>query len=390
MEFPWFQGEPVWELARVQPQLHAAIRDQVPQLAGLLTDLSSHFPAQTQPVPGQWGAYQRPRSHWRAFYYSIGPHSVLAVKGSEAHSQDFSAMLDVMARQSASLSYSIARPGAPHRHSQAVMSVLERFLFIENKLPGVVTLGEALSQAQRSCQFQAAHLRQHGQLARVPLPLLVHRIHPGQTGQIVSQICSRVEADHHPRVQALATDGLGVLIYWYPALPLRVAHLEIPPLSAQVSLQQRLSALGHGDLPGLIVDRWTQLLARMLCLGYVPADPLSSLQGLCLEAHNLTLDGGMVDLDSLRPMASFPNQAHVQLALERSLEVLTQSLIQFLSGDPAHLTAASGAVREQVARLCREAGDRGHLMPEPLARFLNAQSAFDSLVLSLQSSLDLE
>lgn len=254
----------------------------------------------------------------------------------------------------------------------------------------MVTLGEALAQAQRSCLFQAAHLRQHGQLARVPLPLLVHRIHPSQTGQIVSQICSRVEADQHPRVRALATDGLGVLIYWYPALPLRVAHLDVPPTSPQVSLQQRLSALGHGHPPAQVVERWIQLLARMLCLGYVPADPLSSLQGLCLEAHNLTLDGGMVDLDSLRPMDSFPNQAQVQLAIERSLEVLNHSLTRFLSGHPATPIVDTGPLRNQVVHLCRQASDQGHLLLELLASWINAQSAYDSLVLSLQSRLDLE
>lgn len=367
----------------MEPDLHAFACRQTPALTGLLQDLTAHFPYQEQPLPGEWGPYCRPRQHWRAFYYKMD-EGALAFKGGEAHSHDFSGMLDVMVRQSATLSYSLARPGAVHRHNLALLSVLERFLFVENKFPGVVLLSEALAEAERAREFQRAYFGRHGRLARVPLPLLVHRIEESRTQSLVDQVCARVSAESQPRVRALGQGGLGLLIYWYPQIPLRVGHLDLPGLSADFSLRARLAALSHGRSPQEVVESWVGLLAEMLGLGYVPCDPLASLSGMCVEAHNLTLDGGMVDLDSLRPLASFRSSAQAVVAIERSLEILNLSIADFLLGDRG-ATPPSAALRTQVLAHCRQQQASGVCLTEPLARWLGAQnSAFEAMTLSAE------
>lgn len=374
MEFRWHPSEPIWELARLEPELHAHVCSLVPALGGLLGDLAGHFPYQEQPLPGEWGPYCRPRQHWRAFYYEIGEgQGCLAFKGTEAHSQDFEEMLDVMVQQSFSFSYSLARPGARHRHNQALMSVLERFLFVENKFPGMVLLSEALSEAERARQFQREYFARYGRLARVPLPLLVHRVGEDLEGRLVDQVCGRLAAEDRPRLRGLGP--LGLWIYWYPQRPLRVAHLELPISSPR----ERLTALGHGIGPRAVVNGWVELLAGMLCLGYLPADPLASLSGLCVEAHNLTLDGGMVDLDSLRPMASFGSVEHALAALERSFEILNGSICRYLLGERAELPS-SAPLRAQVTAFCRS---QNFSLPEALARWLEVQgSAFEATLLA--------
>jgi len=392
MEFPWVEGQVVWSLADQDPELHALACAAEPQLPGFLADLDQHFPTQTQPEVGQWGNYIRPRGHWRAWYYQISDHSTLAIKGSEAHAQDYQAMLQTMQSRSSEFSYSLARPGAVHRHVQARFSVLERFLVLENKFPGSLLLSEALSEAGRALQFQSAHSRRYGQLARVPLPLVVHRVHPGQVSGLVALLASLLEPRQRLRLRNLEDLGLGVLVYWYPGLPLRVAHQTLPPLGPYFTLAERLAALSHDRHPREVLDNWLDLMARMLCLGFVPADPMSALSGLCLEPQNLTLDGGMVDLNSLRAMDSFEDVLQAGFALQRSLQVLASSVVEYLFGGVSEtlhgqLQPAMGSLIQGLRHRCQVEQDQGHLLPDPVARWLEAADPFDSLTLSMQTSL---
>lgn len=295
-------AKPVWT---VDP----ALITKIPELP----DLYNYF-AQAEVLPGEWAPYYRPRGHWRAFY-RWESWGCLAVKGGEAHSHSFETMLDIMQAQSMTFHY-----GFGEEPQSVQMSVLDRFLFLENKFPGVVRLSEALDEAELASQFQLAHLQRYGELARVPLPLYVHRLDNQLCQELAERLCRRLPARHHARIQALLP--LGVLVYWYPTLPERVSHLRLP-----------LDALRQLLDPEAVMQSWIQLVGRCLQMGWMPCDPRSSLQGMCLEAQNLTLDGGMVDLDSLRPLDTFID--HEQ-ALERTLSVLARSLTTF-SGQPPDL-----------------------------------------------------
>jgi hypothetical protein len=198
--------------------------------------------------------------------------------------------------------------------------VLDRFLFLENKFPGAVRLREALDEAELSAQFQLAHLKSYGELARVPLPLAVHRLDNQLNQELASRVCRRLPERHHERVWALLP--LGVLVYWYPTLPERASHVRVP----FEALRQMLD-------PEAVMRSWIQLAGRCLQLGWTPCDPRCALQGMCLEPQNLTLDGGMVDLDSLRRLDSFTDPAP---AIEYTLQVLARSLGDF-SGKPPDL-----------------------------------------------------
>ena len=309
-------ANPVWELAGALSQ---KIPAEIPNL--------NTYPVQEEVLPGQWSPYHRPKGHWRCLY-QWESWGCPAFKGGESHSPHFDGMLDIMERNQMTFRY-----GLDDQPQAVRLSVLERFLFVENKFPGALRLQEALDEAQLATEFQESHLERYGELARVPLPLVVHRLPDSLGLELAEKLCRRLPSRHHSRVHALLP--LGVLVYWYPTLPERVSHLR----------EQRPAD------PRPAVEAWIELLTRSLLLGWVPCDPCSSLQGMCLEAQNLTLDGGMVDLDSLRRIESLPNP---RPAIERCFEILAASIALFLTGKAG--PGAVGPLRQHVLQLCRESG----------------------------------
>lgn len=316
-------ANPVWKLPL---PLAETVPHGIPDL--------NHYPVQEEVLPGQWPPYHRPKGHWRCLY-QWDSWGCVAVKGGESHSPHFDSMLEIMENQPMTLRY-----GFDEQPQSARLSILERFLFVENKFPGAVRLQEALDEARVAADFQLAHWQRFGELARVPLPLVVHQLPSGLEQSLVDLICRRLPERHHGRVRALLP--LGVLVYWYPTLPERVSHLRFP----QGTHWQNLSRLLE---PRQVVDSWIELFTRCLLLGWVPCDPRSSLQGMCLEAQNLTLDGGMVDLDSMRRLETFRD---ARPAIERSFEVLAASIAHFLTGKAA--SGLSGPLRQQVLSRCQD------------------------------------
>jgi len=316
-------ANPVWELAGALTQ---KIPAGVPNL--------NIYPVQEEVLPGQWPPYHRPKGHWRCLY-QWESWGCLAFKGGESHSPHFDGMLDIMERNQMTFRYGL------DEQPQAVrLSVLERFLFVENKFPGALRLQEALDEAHLAADFQLAHLERYGELARVPLPLVVHQLPDSLGLELAEKLCRRLPERHHVRVHSLLP--MGVLVYWYPTLPERVSHLRLPE-------GPRMELLGQLLEPRQVVEGWVELLVRSLLLGWVPCDPCSSLQGMCLEAQNLTLDGGMVDLDSLRRLESLP---HPRPAIERCFEILAASIALLLTGKTG--PGSVGPLRQHVLQLCRE------------------------------------
>ena len=369
MEASWVRAEIVWNLSDHCPPLVQGWHQQYPGLADLPQELEAGFMAQALPVAGSWGIYHRPFGHWRALYRWEGQRGCLAFKGSEAYTRDLDVLYDALLDRYAVIHYSVSRPGVPEPTASTTVSVLDRFLFVESKFPGVVLLSEAMAEAERSASVQWAHLQRYGCLARVPLPLVVYRVDEQVAQRVVDCCCARVSRDQQGWVHNLAAQGMAILVYWYPELPLRVSHASQP-------------ALAQGIDPASVVAGWITLVARLMGLGYAPADPRSALRGSCVEAQNLTLDGGMVDLDSLRPLDSFRNSAEIFEALERSLELLSRSIAHYLSGDP-RAGGDCGPLRQEIVQICRQ---QGQDLPPELQEYLQAEGTYQRMRLRLDSS----
>jgi hypothetical protein len=94
----------------------------------------------------------------------------------------------------------------------------------------------------------------------------------------------------------------------------------------QVSYAERMAQLArHCDVRAA-TDGWIATTARMLGLGFTATDPANLNRGYCVMSQNLALDGGVVDLNSLRPFATFANPSERWVAAARTVQVLAQSI----------------------------------------------------------------
>jgi hypothetical protein len=144
--------------------------------------------------------------------------------------------------------------------------------------------------------------------------------------------------------------GMGTFVYWYPTIPIRVMHLQIPDASTAshaTSYAERMRQLGQlVSRPGTraefanidaAVQGWLRTATRMLALGWLPTDPASLGRGNCLMPQNLVLDGGIVDLDSLREIETIHTAGELQFAIQKSCRVLAQAIAWFFVGTSAGL-----------------------------------------------------
>jgi hypothetical protein len=369
----------VWTLQQ-QSELYPVVQAQMPAIGDLLSELETGFVAQTLPVAGHWGPFHRPFGHWRALYRLQPDLGCVAFKGTESYTRDLEVYYRSLLERYAVLDFSIHRPGFADRPSSATLSVLDRFLYVENKFPGTVLMSEAMSEVRISATFQLAHYQRYGCLASVPLPLAVFQVQEHTVERVVQSVCNLVDEHSRAPIEHLASHGFAVLVYWYPHLPLRVGHLGLPShLSPDERLLQLSRAIPQGAQPvspQLIVEKWLGLVVRQLALGFVPADPRGAIRGTCVDAQNLTLDGGMVDLDSLRPFDSFRNQAELHNAIEQSLETLQRSISLYLVGD-RHLGGDCGPLREEIVQRLRQE----EALPAALREYVDADSCYQRILL---------
>jgi hypothetical protein len=380
LEVTWVNPPVVWSL-RDQSDLLAVVQARLPAIEEVLSELGTGFVAQTLPVAGHWGPFHRPFGHWRALYRVQPELCCLAFKGTESYTQELEVHYNALLDRYAVLDFSIHRPGLSERPTSATLSVLDRFLYVEGKFPGTVLMTEALSEARTSAAFQLAHYRRYGCLACVPLPLAVYQVQDEVVEQIVQAVCRVVDEHSRACVQRLASPGFAVLVYWFPHLPLRVAHVGLP---ADLSPDERLKQLSHGipagaalASPEMIVENWVNIVVRMLALGYVPADPRSAIRGSCVDAPNLTLDGGMVDLDSMRPLDSFRNQAEIHNAIEQSIEILQRSISLYLVGD-RYQGGDCGPLRQEIVQRLRQEQEA---LPSALREYLKPEGCYQRILL---------
>jgi hypothetical protein len=96
----------------------------------------------------------------------------------------------------------------------------------------------------------------------------------------------------------------------------------------------RADAVGH--LTGRIsfdhfaaIDRWLGLTADMLTIGYFPTTKIHT--GNCVQEHNLVVDGGMCDIDSIERMSDVMDKRDFLDALLVSIMQLSDSIGNILS-----------------------------------------------------------
>jgi len=277
--------------------------------------MDAALPVQEHPGPRDEGPLRRPRRHARAAYLELEalapePRGVLAIKGTEVLAADLEARAEALAGRWNLFEFTL---GGFSRNQWAqdfmLVNGLERFPLAEGKVPLALSLEEALGEAEAAARLQEAHRARFGTWAHAPLPLRVHAWPEAVGARLLEVLLPRLPEKLRRVTRGLVEGGLASYVYHYPCLPLRVSHLRAPDLGRDTGFAERLEALAEACDPAACVEGWLEVTARLFALGFVATDPAGACRGYALEPQNLVLDGGVVDLGSLRRLVLSRTQA---------------------------------------------------------------------------------
>jgi hypothetical protein len=334
-----------WQLEKDAPALFQAVQARLPGVAKLARELCETLPVQVDWHFGDHGPVSRPDRHVRAFYLDLpklgpGLPGSIAIKGSEVWADNFETLVERLRLTWSIFTWSL---GGPERHileDVCMMDQLERFPVAEGKPPNVHPLSDALEEADVSSAYQLAHLERYGEFAHVPLPLLACKWPDELRDRVYAQLKPWLSRKTKQIVENQLQGGMGTFVYWYPTIPIRVMHLQIPDASTAAnatSYAERVRQLQKFANIEVAVEGWLRTATRMLALGWLPTDPASLGRGNCLMPQNLVLDGGIVDLDSLREIHTIQTAGELQFAIQKSCRVLAQAIAWFFVGTSAGL-----------------------------------------------------
>ncbi len=357
-------GEPLLaHLQRAHPHIHAAAAslDPTPPCprtirgpdAGGLLRFPEHYRSVVRPLADGAGA--------------------LVVKGIEPALADFPELVAWMASTT-------FRGPANAGHAP----MLEHLALREHKVPGALTLHEAEREAALALRVQSLHLAHYGELARLPVPLAIHRFTGAGLERAGAAWRTHLSAAAQEHLREAFAGGLAVYTYAYPGWPVRVrTHERAQPGEDDAARRRRLS---HIDIAEVIA-RWVSLLLRLLHLGYMPYSYHNETLGACFDVGNACTDGGFVDIDSLTPISGLRDDGEVFDALVASLCGLDRTIDRLLPGDCERETREvlrRGHVWELYRRaLVSEA--RPGLTLDPRVRDVIEPLEFSRLLLRLRS-----
>ena len=281
------EGKQIWSLKTEAPDLWLRLSRAQPWLAKLLDGkLANKFPMAPTLEPFERRTSVRPTSHNRAFYLKHGKGAVIAVKGSEC----IDPQLERAFRQLATWGRRWA--------------ITEDFPLKEQKLPYAVHVEEAVGEANLTLRFLRAYTRHFDELPPFPIHLSVYRIAPALAKSYFKTIARWASDRARTECAAIGRDGLAVYLYFFPHMPRRLSH-TVPssfPGGGVVDAASRDALLAERGFDAkLATESFLSLVGRMLALGFFPLSMASHGIGYCTSAQNVTIQGGMVDAESLHP-----------------------------------------------------------------------------------------
>ena len=333
---------PVWELHANSKELFDALSATEPALGAIYEFLGKELPVQRQWAFGSFGAISRPDRHVRAFYVHLdklksipGGRGCIAIKGTEPASENFDRIAKRMGEMWNVFSWTIGGAARHLLEDLTLLNQLERFPVCEGKPPGVHPLWDAEDEAKCALELQLAYFRRYGRLARIPTPLFVYRWPREMRERALQVLRPLLSPKTATMVESLIGDELGAYVYYYPSYPLRAMHVRAGDVGPEVSYDARHAALASLSEPGRAIEGWVRLTAEILALGWIPTDPAHFGRGNCLMGQNLVLDGGIVDVNSIRAVSSMQVPGELDFAVRQTVRELTQSICWYLVGTEA-------------------------------------------------------
>jgi hypothetical protein len=357
------------------PELLERAVARVPQLLDAMAALREGLPLVPNSGVGPVGRFYRLPNHYRSVSFALPPSErddpdfnpgVIVFKGTEPLLADFPEYYDWML-------------GARFRSS--ALSLGLHFPLDMKLPPAAMWIEECLAEQAVSSKIQLQYFRRYGQLARLPLPLFVFKMTPEQVRCYEECISSRIPVEAMRKIRNKLTDGLGVEVYYYPELPVRVADLFVG------KVRDVFSPFLASDQVEATCEKWTVLCARLLCLGYMPFAPWHHGMGGCVDAGNVCIDGGFNDLLTIVSFESIPDEILFRRSLQGSIQMLAESIAGLSaasigiaqSADADAVSLAATFVTERLREHILDNRRSGYDMDERLVRFFEKPSVADIL-----------
>jgi hypothetical protein len=364
----------VFDAEQSTPELVDAVARRVPGIRYVMASLRESLPLAPHSGVGPIGrsGFFRIPNHYRSVSFMLpsidaGSQSspgAIVFKGTEPLLGDFPEYFDWML-------------STPFRASPLPLAL---HFPLDMKLPpSAMWIEECIAEQAVSSRVQQLYMGRYGRLARLPLPLFVFRMTPKQNARYEEIVRSRLSDDALRKIKNKLADGLGVEIYYYPELPVRVADLAVGQVRETFK-----AALGTEQVEET-VDRWTQLMAEMLCLEYMPYASWHHGMGGCVDPGNVCIDGGFNDLLTLVPFDAIPDESLFRNSLQLSIKMLADSTVTLVSasiGMPLGAETEAGALAvSHLTRSIREyvlaSQQDGRSIDERLKRFFDPPGIAD-------------
>lgn len=316
-EIGYVKLKAAWDIRTASPNLFSKLVSKEKNLPKILNSWMSATPIAKTVAAFDGSNFFRPTGHARSIYFQNLKSGCIALKGTEPMTDDYTKAF---------------REGL-NRVPQDSYSKMDWFVMFESEVYLAVTLDGALSCAKNSLAWNETYFRCYKQFPKTPLPLLVLKLEDEVSSIFFKKLrpflTDRPQYSSVERCKELVAGGLGVYIYYLPGSPLRAAHaLNWFPGSGGVGTSKGSSQ----NLKFKIEDsaeHWITVIAEMLVAGYMPTTRVHC--GNCVQLQNLTIDGGICDLDSLEPMHKIKNDKAFEGALFYSLNTLIADLSMGLS-----------------------------------------------------------
>jgi hypothetical protein len=294
------------------PNLIAALAHRCPSIRDVMAELRQRIPLAPHSAPGAWGQFYRLKSHYRSVCCALPINSsplstnseVIVFKGSEPLLKDFHNYLQWMLT-------------AHFRNSDLPLGL--HLPFVLRMPPGAMPIDECQREQRITSAFQQRHLDCYGELAQVPVPLLVHEYAGSDVARYVDTVRRNLPTAAFERVEARAKAGLGIEIYYYPSSPVRVENVHRAGVPLVVDV----------DSAEDTIKRWATLAARLLALRLMPYVTWNRAWGSCLDFGNACLDGGLCDLLTLTPFESIGNNRLFRSCLRDTFSVFAETVCLF-------------------------------------------------------------
>lgn len=196
---------------------------------------------------------------------------------------------------------------------------LEHLIYVEHKAPMALTVAEAKREIYWGRYIQYQHYHLFEEPAHTVVPIMLVEYPREVTAQYLKSLRSYLSDRAISTLEEIVTNGLATYVYYYQNYPVRASHSD-----------QYL-----GEKNSNIIEKWIKNFICLLAIDLMPATLESRGYGSCCGPQNAVIDGGFVDVDSVKRISRYQNSKDLIVDLDYSLHSLRRSIAFYLRASDA-------------------------------------------------------